>query len=347
LALAAQVAPAAAGPAPPVVEVRGTLQTPFPIDALEAQGGADRPGPAPVADSQPCQAAYFHPDAPARAFRFQEDRGRPGCLGVTHNQSLPAGVRRVTVQFEANRSVAQEALQGSQPPAAFDQELRLWADGRLVAAVPYFRPDEGARARAAFAIDVALPERSDRLQLEWWFADHGALSVWGGVPAARAPATFGATVWQPSLRIEDALLDRPAPEAHAAGYLVRVEAPWEMRDAATAGLLSLDVAVPAPFAVARLAAADGTALAAEHFTVNEAEGARTLHLPAATLRAFGPGPYALELQPPAAAPPAPPGVTALAVLALGLPAIALLLCLHQFLSSGRSDPPREEPSAGA
>lgn len=315
---------------PIYLEMSGALELPIDIAALATEAG-DASGQGARATS--CGPSRFEGDPAQRLFRFRDSTEATGCLSVLLNVTLPPGVQRMTVRFNADRVV--EAGGRVAGPPTLQQELRLRVGPEPVASVPYFDLQDPSRPASRFEVEVEAPLGSRDVRLEWLFANRGSPTS-ATDPAGRLQA-WTATVHDPVVHLDKIPFPAPVSQplggqvqgaSYLAGYKTQVWVPSEYREAAQAGRFSLTMHVPSAVLVDRLVAPGGDELPADRYSVAEDGGRRSLLLPGATLQEFGPGPYVLQVQA-AEALEVQSMMATLTVLALLMPAAALALAIHR------------------
>ncbi|HUR24846.1 MAG TPA: hypothetical protein VM327_02400 [Candidatus Thermoplasmatota archaeon] len=332
LVLAALLMPVPGAQAAPIyLELTGTLEAPVPVADLDLRTseGASSPG-------GPCSANSFegHPDR--ATFRFREGSDSNGCLGVIYPLTLPTAIRRVAVTFQADRVVEESTRAIAIGPPAFEQEIRLRRGQQVVAASPYFGPQDGDHPPAPFTSSFDLPDAPGDAQIEWWFANRGDGTSAGDPSSGRLQA-WSATVSAPSLLLEGIPLPAPAlrehrgdvqGESYQTGHTARIMVPPDYVAAAAAGHFSLHLRMPASGVVDRLVDSHGHTLSDDEFATSIAGPDRLLSLPARTLQLLGPGPYDVQFL---ASEPlkVEPTMAALALAAFLMPAVTLVLAMHQ------------------
>lgn len=317
--------------APFYLEMTGTVAAPVPIDDLGFRTGEGSNSP-----GGPCSGNYFRGDPAKKNFRFAEGSDSNGCLGVVHALTVPDGVRRVTVSFLADRVMADSTRGLNLGPIAFEQEVRLRREAEVVAASPYFSPQQGDQASKPFALGFDVPAGSRDLEVEWWFANRGDAPATGDPSSGRLQG-WSSTVLEPVVLMEGIRLPSPTLResggdvqggSYVTGHAAEIRVPPEHQEAAAAGRFALHLRMPTSALVDRLLAPDGSDLAdAEYETAIEGSS-RLVTVPSSTLARLGPGPYTIRFQASEAL-EVEPTMAVLTVLTFLMPPVALGLAAFQ------------------
>lgn len=323
--LAAPPAQAATFP----LELSATVAAPMPIAGLTPRGGGDDP-------TEPCRTDYFAADSGRRSFTFAEGPDSNGCLRVTQSFSVPPGVRRVGVDFRADRVMEDSSRTINLGPSAFEQEVRLRVGQTLVAATAYFDPTQPEQRQQPVSIRFDVPDGPHEMEVEWWFANRGDAAAADDPSAGRLQA-WRATVSEPMLILDGFPLAAPILReergqfqggSYLTGYSASVVVPPELRAAAASGSLALHLHMPSSALVDRLLTPDGNDLQDDDYDTSISGTSRLVTLPADTLARVGPGPYVIRFQ---GTEPVhvEPNMAVLAGMALLMPPVAIVFAARQ------------------